>query len=68
MKVVPNILSTSNYYLDFVKQHYLDGNVYSIWNNKSYDVLYNTAGGSERTATVQTTNRFMTMGKCLIMV
>lgn len=63
MKVVPNILSTSNYYLDFVKQHYLDGNVYSIWDNKSYDVLYNTAGVSESTATVQTTNRFMTMGK-----
>ena len=63
MKWVPNILSTSNYYLDFVKQYYFDGNVYSIWNNKSYDVLYNTAGVSKSTATVQTSNRFMTMGK-----
>lgn len=63
MKLVPNILSTSNFYLDFVKRYYLDGNAYSIWDNKSYGVLYNTAGSSDSAATCQTTNRFMTMGK-----
>lgn len=30
MKLVPNILSTNNFYLDFVKRYYLDGNAYSI--------------------------------------
>lgn len=63
MSLVPNVLSTSNYYLDFVKKYYLDGNVYSIWDNKTYSVLYNTAGISEGSVKVQQKNTFMTMGK-----
>lgn len=63
MQLAPNILSTSNYYLDFVKKNYLEENVYTVWDNKTYGVLYNTAGLSENKVVVQSKNRFMTMGK-----
>lgn len=53
---VPNILSTSNYYLDFIKREYLKGNPYKIWNGKTYGLLFNTAG-------IEKSNTFMTMGK-----
>lgn len=61
---VNNILATSDYYIDFVKQNYLDGNVYSIWNNKSYGVLYNTSIiESIEVKDNPANNTFITMGK-----
>lgn len=63
MKGVRNIVSTSNYYLDFVKHHYLNDNVYTIWDNKSYGVLYNTVTISNPCTQVVSSNRFLTMGK-----
>lgn len=63
MVKAPNIISTSNYYIEFIKKYYLEGNVYSIWNNKSYNVLYNTSGDMDTSIQVQNQNIFMTMGK-----
>lgn len=60
---VHNILSTSNYYLDFVKKHYLNDNVYSVWSEKTYDLLFNTSGKSGEGINIQKSNIFMTMGK-----
>lgn len=63
MLKVRNIVSTSNYYLDFVKHHYLNDNVYTIWNNKTYGVLYNTVTINRPYSQSICENRFLTMGK-----
>ena len=63
MKNVNNIVSTSDYYLDFIKKHYLQENVYSIWNDKTYNIIYNTAGDVINQAQPANENVFITMGK-----
>ena len=63
MKYAPNIVSTSNYYLDFIKKEYFESNVYTIWNNKSYGLLYNTSVDGIKKAKPSCSNTFMTMGK-----
>jgi len=63
MQNIENIVSTSTYYLDFVKHHYLEDNVYRIWNNKSYSILYNTVSETIETTTVVSNNSFLSMGK-----
>ncbi len=63
MQGVPNILSTSNYYLDFVKHYYLNDNVYKIWDDKSYGVLYNTVTVNAPCTQAVSSNKFLTMGK-----
>lgn len=63
MQNIKNIVSTSTYYLDFVKHHYLKDNVYRIWNNKSYSVLYNTVSETTEIPTIVSKNSFLTMGK-----
>lgn len=63
MLKVNHILSTSNYYIDFVRRHFLENNVYKVWNNKSYGLLYNTAGDIKCQNPPVATNVFMTMGK-----
>lgn len=63
MKNVSNIISTSDYYLDFVKKFYLHENVYSIWNDKTYNIIYNTAGDGIKQAPHINENVFITMGK-----
>ena len=64
MQEVSNILSTSNYYLDFIKREYLKGNPYKIWNEKTYGLLFNTGGIEELPEiNIEKSNTFMTMGK-----
>lgn len=63
MVEVQNILATSNYYLDFIKREYLGSNVYTIWDNKSYGILYNTSIDGSKKAPAQMKNNFLTMGK-----
>lgn len=61
---VSNILATSNYYIDFVKRYYLEDNVYTIWDNKSYGLLYNTSiDSTSPNFNSGNENIFMTMGK-----
>lgn len=62
--LVPNILSTSEFYLEFIREKYLNGNVYKIWDDKSYGLLYNTAGNIEVESKRKViNNNFLTMGK-----
>jgi len=63
MEKVPNIVSTSNYYLDFVKHNFLKDNVYKIWNNKTYGLLYNTVNIEQTESHPVIVNKFLTMGK-----
>lgn len=63
MENVPNVVSTSNFYLDFVKHNYLNDNVYTIWNKKSYSVLFNTTPEIVNNKGSVMNNHFMTMGK-----
>ena len=63
MKDVPYILSTSNYYLDFVKTRYLYDNVYSVWNGKTYGILYNTSLPTNYSKESCAANHFLSMGK-----
>lgn len=63
MSKVPNIVSTSNYYLDFVKHNFLKDNVYKIWNNKTYGLLYNTVNIDKEESRPIMANKFLTMGK-----
>ena len=63
MRDVPNIVSTSTFYLDFVKHNYLNDNVYTIWNNKTYGLLYNTVRIDNPCKEPISSNRFLTMGK-----
>ncbi|MGN0359795.1 MAG: glycosyltransferase [Hominisplanchenecus sp.] len=63
MKEAPTILATSNYYLEFIKNSYFDNNVYTIWNNKSYGILYNTSTPVEVSNQNTEGNIFLTMGK-----
>lgn len=64
MNEVPNILSTSNYYLDFIKKEFFKENPYKIWNGRSYGLLYNTAGIDKLPEVkIVHNNTFMTMGK-----
>ena len=60
---VNNIVSTSSFYLDFVKKYYLQDNVYDIWDNKSYSIISNTAGDEISQANCIMKNTFITMGK-----
>lgn len=62
MNGVSNIVSTSNYYLNFVRRYFLDGNVYKMWNGKNYGLIYNTVGGDKHNSYINR-NTFMTMGK-----
>lgn len=64
LKETYNIVSTSNYYLDFVKTKYFEDNVFTMWDNKSYGLLYNTAGLIESTQNNKvSSNTFLTLGK-----
>lgn len=63
MTEIPFIVSTSNYYLDFVKKYYLDDNPYKIWNNKKYGLLHNTSIRYECKQQTGKSNCFLTMGK-----
>lgn len=63
MKNVNNIVSTSTYYINFVKKYFLEDNVYLIWNNKSYGILYNTVSIENKKSKCVTNNTFLTMGK-----
>lgn len=63
MKNVNNIVSTSKYYIDFIRKYFLEDNVYLIWNNKSYGILYNTVSIENETPKVVINNTFLTMGK-----
>ena len=63
MEQVNNIYATSEYYLKFIKQEYLDSNVYKIWDNKNYGILYNTSVARIEKASPCNENHFMTMGK-----
>ena len=63
MAKVANIVSTSNYYLDFIKRFYLDSNVYTMLENKSYGIIYNTSVDGILPKSVITNNIFITMGK-----
>lgn len=63
MQNVNNIVSTSSYYLDFVKHYYMYDNVYSMWNGKSYGLLFNTAGIDSSPVKVVNNHHFLTMGK-----
>ena len=63
MQNVPNIVSTSTYYLDFIKHHFLLDNVYMIWNNKSYGLLFNTVADTCKEIHPINQNTFLTMGK-----
>lgn len=63
MKLVPNIVSTSNYYLEFVKHFYFNDNVYDIWNNKTYSLLFNTSKTQNPNFLQEYNHTLMTMGK-----
>lgn len=63
MAGVKHIVSTSNYYLDFVRHHFLEDNVYKVWNNKTYGLIFNTAGDDIEAKSPYFVNTFMTMGK-----
>lgn len=63
MKNVPYILATSNYYIEFIKKHYLNNNVYTIWNEKAYGILYNTSTPVKYDEQKYINNHFLTMGK-----
>lgn len=65
MKEVRSVIATSGYYLDFCKKYYLNDNVYSVWNNKEYFILYNTAERIQYNGKRDKyqKNVFMTMGK-----
>lgn len=60
---VNNIVSTSSFYLDFIKKYYLQENVYDIWDNKTYSIIPNTAGDEIAQANCVMDNTFITMGK-----
>ncbi len=64
MEEVPNILSTSNYYIEFIKKEFFKGNPYKIWNGKTYGLLFNTAGITNfpEISPIEN-NTFLTMGK-----
>jgi glycosyltransferase involved in cell wall biosynthesis len=67
MHNVNNIVSTSNYYIDFIKHKYLNDNVYTIWNNKSYSIIHNTSLIPSNHEIIEKINSqknvFMSMGK-----
>lgn len=63
MEKVHNIVSTSNFYLDFIRHNFLHDNVYKMWNKKSYGLLCNTAGIAETTSNPVFKNHFLTLGK-----
>lgn len=63
MKSVPYIISTSSYYLNFIRKYYLNENVYNIWENKSYGILHNTSVADEINSKSELSNHFLTMGK-----
>lgn len=63
MNDIRHIVSTSNFYLDFVRRHFLSDNVYKMWNNKSYGLLFNTAGDGILAKLPVSENTFLTMGK-----
>ena len=63
MHEIPYIIATSNFYIDFIRDKYLKGNVYSIWDNKNYGILYNTSNTTEYKKKVIMDNTFLTMGK-----
>lgn len=64
MKKASNILSTSEYYIDFIKREYLHNNVFEIWNNKSYSLLCNTISEDiDPEEQMISSNIFTTLGK-----
>lgn len=63
MNDVRHILSTSSYYIDFVKHYYLKDNVFKIWFDKKYGYLYNTAGADIVQNNAIYSNEFLTLGK-----
>lgn len=63
MQNVNNIVSTSTFYLDFVRHHFMYDNVYTMWNGKTYGVLYNTAGMDNIKTNITYNNQLLTMGK-----
>lgn len=63
METVPNIVSTSSYYLNFVKRYYLKDNIYKIWDGKKYNVIYNSTVDCFSEFSHTLSNHFMTMGK-----
>jgi glycosyltransferase involved in cell wall biosynthesis len=63
MNRVPYIISTSNYYLDFIRHNYLNDNVYKVWDNKSYGLLYNTVNVGNSCDKPVMANKFLSMGK-----
>lgn len=63
MREIPYIISTSNYYIDFIMKYYLEENVYSKWQGKSYGILHNTSSPIDVNIDTITGNTFLTMGK-----
>ena len=63
MQTVHNIVSTSTFYLDFVRHHYMFDNVYTMWNGKNYGILYNTAGIDNINTSITNNCHLLTMGK-----
>lgn len=63
MKNVSNVVATSDFYLDFIKKYYYHQNVYTIWGDKSYSKIYNTAGNDIVVSQATGQNIFLTMGK-----
>lgn len=60
---VQNVVATSDYYLDFVKTHFYCTNVYKIWDNRKFGLLFNTCDDNYVEHAVVMNNTFMTIGK-----
>lgn len=63
MDKVNGVVSTSNYYLDFIKRYYYQNDVYKIWNGRHYGLIFNTCGDGCESRRLVSDNVFLTMGK-----
>lgn len=63
MKKVKYIVSTSDYYLNFVREHYLGNNTLEIWSNKVYGIIHNTTENIAGLSYNQKSNVYLSLGK-----
>lgn len=63
MKKVKYVVSTSDYYLNFIKNHYLENNVLEIWIDKVYGIIHNTTENIDKLSYNHKSNVYLSLGK-----
>ena len=63
MNDVHGVIATSDFYLEFVKKHFYESNVYKIWCSRHFGLIFNTCQDQFKSFDQPSDNLFLTMGK-----